>query len=68
MKHSLSEYEADALRLQCYYIATLTREANITRCKPNITEKSTSALQICFFWRELTKKMPALFNTFTMPQ
>ena len=61
MKHSLRKHEAEALRLQYYYIATLTRDANITRCKPNITEKSTSETQMCFFWRELTKKMPLSF-------
>ena len=56
MKHSLREYEAEALRLKYYYIATLTREANITRCKPNITEKSTSAFQMCFFLARVDKK------------
>ena len=27
----------------------------------NFVEKSTSALQMCFFWHELTKRMPLFF-------
>ena len=69
----LRKSDIEAFGFSDIIFAAKTREANITRRKPNITakqyhspqanitEKSTSATQMCFFLRRVDKKDAAHF-------